>query len=438
MYRRDLLRFAAVIVAAVVLGGVTGGTPWLITAGVTAYAVWQHRNLARLLRWIRNRKRYDPPEVEGILADVCREIDFLRERHKKRKKKLGQYLKQFQEATMALPDAVVVLDGDFQVQWANAAAARYLGIKWPDDLNQRLTNLLRVPELREFLAERRADLSTEIAAPTEPETHLSVRIAPYGKNQWLFVARDVTELHQLNQIRSDFVANVSHELRTPITVFKGYLEAMTAKEDELPERWATALDQMHAHVERMHSTIEELLLLSRLERSSQIGHAESVDVERLLGDIQVEAQALGKDKAQLFSLEIDGDLTLLGDPAELYSAFSNIVFNAVNYTQARGVIGIHWYADESGAHLAVSDNGPGIAPEHIPRLTERFYRTDASRSRQFGGTGLGLAIVKHVMQRHGGTLAIASEVGRGSTFTCHFPPDRVEQPRADLSSASSN
>lgn len=436
MYRRDLLRFAAVVLAALVLGRITGGTPWLMTAGVSAYAVWQHRNLVRLLRWIRNRKRYDPPQVEGILADVCREIDFLRERHKKRKKKLGQYLKQFQEATMALPDAVVVLDGDFQVQWANAAAARYLGIKWPDDLNQRLTNLLRVPELREFLAEARADLSTEIAAPTEPETHLSVRIAPYGKNQWLFVARDVTELHQLNQIRSDFVANVSHELRTPITVFKGYLEAMTAKEDELPDRWATALDQMHAHVERMHSTIEELLLLSRLERSSQIGHAESVDIERLLGDIQVEAQALGKDKAQLFSLEIDGDLTLLGDPAELYSAFSNIVFNAVNYTQARGVIGIHWYGDESGAHLAVSDNGPGIAPEHIPRLTERFYRTDASRSRQFGGTGLGLAIVKHVMQRHGGTLSIASEVGRGSTFTCHFPPDRIEQPQANVSSAS--
>ena len=437
MYRRDLLRFTAVVVAAVVLGRLIGGTPWLIAAGVTGYAAWQHRNLARLLRWIRNRKRYDAPEVDGILADVCREIDFLRERHKKRKKKLGQYLKQFQEATMALPDAVVVLDGDFQVQWANAAAARYLGIKWPDDLNQRLTNLLRVPELREFLAERRADLSTEIAAPTEPETHLSVRIAPYGKNQWLFVARDVTELHQLNQVRSDFVANVSHELRTPITVFKGYLEAMTASEDELPERWASALGQMHAHVERMHSTIEELLLLSRLERSAQIGHAESVDVERLLGDIHLEAQALGKDKAQLFSLEIDGDLTLLGDPAELYSAFSNIVFNAVNYTQARGVIGIHWYADESGAHLAVSDNGPGIASEHIPRLTERFYRTDASRSRQFGGTGLGLAIVKHVMQRHGGTLSIASEVGKGSTFTCHFPPDRVEQPRASLSSASS-
>jgi len=437
MYRRDLVRFLAVVFTAILVGWFTGGTPWLIACGVTAYAAWQQRNLVRLLKWIQNRKQYDPPEVDGILFDVCREVDFLRERHKKRKKKLGQYLKQFQEATMALPDAVVVLDDDFEVQWANAAAARYLDVKWPDDVRQRITNLVRVPELREFLALERADLSTEIASPTEPNVHLSVRIAPYGKNQWLFVARDVTELHQLNQVRSDFVANVSHELRTPITVFKGYLEAMEGQTDQLPANWASAVGQMHAHVDRMHSIIEELLLLSRLERSPKITHAESVDVESLVNDIHAEARALGRDKHQLFSLEIDSELTLIGDPSELYSAFSNIVFNAVNYTEARGVIRIRWYADDEGAHFEVTDNGPGIAPEHIPRLTERFYRTDQSRSREFGGTGLGLAIVKHVLQRHGATLTIESELGKGSTFTCHFPPDRMERLASEVSSASS-
>ena len=326
---------------------------------------------------------------------------------------------------MALPDAVVVLDDEAQVQWANAAASKYLGIKWPEDVNQRITNLVRMPELREFLQQQNPEMSTEIASPTDQRIHLSVRIAPYGKNQWLFVARDVTELHQVNQIRSDFVANVSHELRTPITVFKGYLENMEDQAEELPKTWSVAVEQMTSHVERMHSIIEELLLLSRLEQSPTISNPSPVDVSALLTVIHREAQLLGRDKHHLFSFEVDNTLWINGDQGELHSAFSNLVVNAVIYTEPRGVIKVRWQRTDAGACLEVNDNGPGVPAEHLPRLTERFYRVDQSRSRESGGTGLGLAIVKHVLQRHGASLAVESEVGVGSSFRCEFPHDRI-------------
>lgn len=435
MIGKDVFHIVAITLMAALLGQLFLGSGWLVALALFGYALWQQRAMLRLLRWIRNRKSYDPPEGSAILNEVCREVNFLRERHKKRKKKLSQYLKQFQEATMALPDAVVVMNDLFEVQWANAASLRYLGVRWPDDVNQRLTNLVRLPELRAFLREKRADSFMEIESPTEPDVHLSVRIAPYGRGQWLFVARDVTELHQVNQIRSDFVANVSHELRTPLTVFKGYIETLASQREMAPAHWGVALDQMNSHAERMHSIIEELLLLSRLERSPAVPDPEPIEVENLINGVLAEARALGQDKHQLFSIEVDGDLMLNGDAQELYSAFSNLVFNAVNYTQARGVIRIRWFADERGAHFEVTDNGPGIPEEHLPRLTERFYRVDQSRSRDSGGTGLGLAIVKHVLQRHQGQLEVVSRVDEGSTFTCHFPPGMIPRTGAAPPSA---
>lgn len=431
MIGKDVLRLFGLTLLAAFIGAVSGAGGWLLAGVLFGYALWQQRAVVRLLRWIRNRKSYDAPEGSATLDEVCREVNFLRERHKKRKKKLSQYLKQFQEATMALPDAVVVMNDLFEVQWANAASQRYLGIRWPDDVNQRLTNLVRGPELLEFLRRQRPDVSIEIPSPSEPEVYLSVRIAPYGKGQWLFVARDVTELHLINQVRSDFVANVSHELRTPLTVFKGYIETLSGQRELAPNHWGAALDQMSAHADRMHSIIEELLLLSRLERSPTIANPKPVEVANLVTDMLAEARALGRDKQQLFSIETDSELLINGESSELYSAFSNLVFNAVNYTQARGVIRIHWFADAKGAHFEVTDNGPGIPEEHIPRLTERFYRVDQSRSREFGGTGLGLAIVKHVLQRHQATLEVRSKPNEGSTFLCHFPLSAIERQTAE-------
>ena len=330
--------------------------------------------------------------------------------------------------TRALPDATVVLDVNAEVRWANTAARRDLGIRWPEDVGQRITNLIRSPELRSFVESGRDDIAIEIPSPSDPKRHLSVLLAPYGREQRLCVARDITQLHRVNQIRRDFVANVSHELRTPITVFRGYLETLASQSELCPPAWRPALAQMLSHAERMRMLVEELLLLSTLEREDRVPQPETVDVSELIGDIHARARELSGTREHLFALEIAPGLSVRGARSELYSAFSNLVFNAVSYTPARGVIRIRWYRDADGAHFEVEDNGIGISAEHLPRLTERFYRVEASRTRSEGGTGLGLAIVKHVLQRHNAELVITSEPGKGSRFRCDFPPSEVVAP----------
>lgn len=408
------------------MGLLTGQITLSLLVATLAYGIWQYRNLQRLLQWLQRRKEFEPPDVPGILEAICREIDFLRERHKKRKKKLTNYLKQFQEATAVLPDAAVVLGPLGDIQWANAAAGEYLGVHWPQDANQRLTNLIRHPDLPRFLGKWGAGEATlEIPSPAKQGAHLSLRLVPLGEDQRLFVARDVTRLHRLNEIRKDFVTNVSHELRTPVTVLSGYLETLSSDPDRCPEPWRPILDQMQAQTARMRSVIEDLLLLSRLEQQDKVARPEVVEVPEMLSSIYQEAQALNSRRGHLFSLEVDPELWMMGSQTELYSAFSNLVHNAARYTPEGGMIRIRWYQDSEGAHMEVSDTGIGI-PEHlIPRITERFYRVDPSRSRESGGTGLGLAIVKHVLIRHKARLHIESTVGKGSTFRCDFPRDSI-------------
>ena len=421
MFNRDAWRLLGVAVLAAVLGALSGHFARCLSIGLLLYIAWLHRNLEHLLIWLRNSKAHAPPEPPGVFEELTLEIDYLRERHKKRKKKLASYLKQFQQATRALPDATVVLDDDGAVQWANDSAARHLGIRWPEDFGQRITNLIRLPKLRDFVTEHVESTTIEISSPTNPNRFLSILLARYGKAQWLFVARDVTELHRANQIRSDFVANVSHELRTPITVFRGYLETLVLQSAQAPAAWAPVLEQLNAHANRMQVLVEELLLLSRLEQDDHVPHPETVTVSELLSDILRQARVLSGHREHFFTIEADPALQILGSRSELQSAFSNLIFNAVNYTPAKGIIRIKWYATADGAHLEVHDNGLGIADEHLERITERFYRVDSSRSRMHGGTGLGLAIVKHVLLRHGASLHIKSKLGEGSTFRCDFP-----------------
>lgn len=432
MLQRDAWRLIAFLLLAYVLGHAMDAPSLGLAAGALAYVAWLHRRLGNLLAWLRDHKAHQPPEAAGIFEELTLEIDYLRDRHKKRKKKLASYLKQFQQATRALPDATVVLDANEEVRWANGAARRDLGIRWPEDVGQRLTNLIRSPELRRFVEGGQTDgQAVEIPSPSEPKRHLSILIAPYGRDQRLFVARDVTQLHRANEIRRDFVANVSHELRTPITVFRGYLENLIAQADQAPAAWRPALGQMMSHAERMRTLVEELLLLSRLEREDRVPKPVAVDVSELIAEIHARARDLSGAREHFFALEIAPGLSVLGARDELYSAFSNLVFNAVSYTPARGVIRIRWYRDVAGAHFEVEDNGIGIAAEHLARLTERFYRVDSSRARGGdGGTGLGLAIVKHVLQRHQAELAISSEPGKGSRFRCDFPPAQVTEGRA--------
>ncbi len=440
MQLRDVWRLTGFVLLGLAFGLLLGVPVWGLFGGLLSYVVVVHSDLNDLLNWLRHRKVYDPPERAGVFEELTLEIDYLRERHKKRKKKLSNYLKQFQQATRALPDATVVLDKNDEVRWANKAARDALGVRWPDDVGQRITNLIRVPELRQYIAARVDNDSTtiEIESPTDRDRQLSVLTAPYGNDQRILVARDVTQLHRANQIRSDFVANVSHELRTPITVFRGYLETLSDQADSCPPGWRPALEQMTVHADRMRALVEELLLLSSLEAEDEVAQPVTVDVAQLITEIHARARELSGAREHFFSLEVDSELYLRGAREELFSAFSNLVFNAVHYTDARGIIRIRWYADAEGAHFVVEDNGIGIGEEHIERLTERFYRVDPSRQRgaEIGGTGLGLAIVKHVLARHHALLAITSQPGEGSTFSADFPPGEIVRPSSEPASGA--
>ncbi len=265
----------------------------------------------------------------------------------------------------------------------------------------------------------------QFPSPTDDAVMLSVRIVPYGENQRLVLARDISRLHRLEQMRRDFVANASHELRTPLTVLGGYLETLADSDDAALRQWQPAIEQMRHQANRMRRLVDDLLLLSRLETDEAPAEPEAVAVPAMLASIREDAELLAGERAHAIELEAEPGLQLRGDYHELRSAFANLVLNAVQHTPAEGRIAIRWYADAGGAHLAVSDTGPGIPPQHLPRLTERFYRVDVGRSRAAGGTGLGLAIVKHVLHRHGGALAIDSRLGRGSTFQCDFPSELI-------------
>ena len=362
--------------------------------------------------------------MPGLINNIAKEIDFLRLHHKKRKKKLSKFLQRFQESTAALPDAIVILGDNGVIEWANENAGKYLGISWPHDSGQRISNLIRQPDLLKYMQEAessRQHRGLELVPKANPNLWLELRIVPYGKKQQLLLARDITRIHHANRMRKDFIANASHELRTPLTVISGYLEAFEDEAKGSLKDWQVQLRHMRRQTDRMRRLIEDLLILSALETDLEPVKVEILNVTELLASVSEEAGTLGGLLEHTFSIEANPDLWLKGNRNEIYSAISNLVVNAVQHTPEHGLIRVRWYADKSGACLEVIDTGEGISPEYLPRLTERFYRVDKGRSRDKGGTGLGLAIVKHVLRRHSADLEIESELGKGSTFRCRFP-----------------
>jgi len=323
---------------------------------------------------------------------------------------------------------VVVVERITQrVQWFNPAATALLGLTTPDDLGTPLVSRLSPLPLAHWLATgRHAEPILDAASPVNPSIRLHLRLVAWSDGYWLLIARDVSKLLHLEQVRRDFVANVSHELRTPLTVLHGYLELLDTDDLTVPSSEISAmLDEMRRQSGRMAQLVDDLLSLTRLESPVPV-EAEPVDMRALLESLYREAQAHGRHQV---TLEDNAGVDLLGCEKELYSAFSNLVGNAVRHTPAGGRIRLAFSATDEGAVFAVSDTGPGIPAEHLPRLTERFYRVSRSRSRQSGGTGLGLAIVKHVLERHHARLDIRSTPGQGSTFACHFAAAQVV-PRA--------
>lgn len=339
----------------------------------------------------------------------------------KRKRKLRRALKRFKESTAALPEATVVLGQYGEIEWWNAAAEQLLGLRRPDDRGQRIANLIRHPEFVRRFESGDWRQPLVMSSPVDANIWLTLNIVPTAKHKYLLLAQNTTRLQHLDQVRRDFVANVSHELRTPLTVISGYVEALLDHAEARKPPWNHVLPQVHEQARRMRGIVEDLLLLSRLELDRELTSEEEIAVALLLRQIHKEAMELSGDANHRILLDVDPRFGLRGNRNELRSAFSNLVVNAIRYTSPGGEIRLSWHVDAQGAHFSVSDTGVGIEARHIPRLTERFYRVDVGRSRETGGTGLGLAIVKHVITRHDGQLNVKSTVGKGSTFTCHFP-----------------
>ena len=396
---------------------------WAGVALVLAALVVHHvRHLRRLRRWLAHPEAGSVPEGTGAWAEVLSALH----RHERsaagRQSELADALTRFRRAAQAMPDGVVLLDAQNCIEWCNDNAAAMLELSPRADIGRPIANLVRDPAFIDYLATHDADSTATVRVPASRGVMLSIRLVPYGDEQKLMLARDVTQAERLETMRRDFVANVSHELRTPLTVLVGFLE--TVRELKLdPQRVRDYLAMMGEQAGRMHRIIDDLLALSVLE-SAPPPPLERVPVAPLLERLRADGVALSAGR---HAISVDGApaCDLLGAESELVSAFGNLVSNAVRYTPAGGAVKLVWRDGPDGASFSVEDTGPGIAAEHIPRLTERFYRVDRSRSRETGGTGLGLAIVKHALARHQATLEIESELGKGSRFTARFPPQRT-------------
>ena len=414
-------RISAIIIVTFIVGAIFGHGGLMVAIGLLIYLGVHLYNLYRLDEWLRTTRSLAPPEAGGVWGDIFDHLYRQQQRNRSRKRRLAGLLHRVQEATSAMPDATVIIDAAGHIQWFNEASQHLLGLVSGKDVGQRLANLVRHPEFSRFLQESDPKSSLLIPSPTDDTLTLSLRVVPYGNDQRLLLAKDVSQQQRLEQIRRDFVGNVSHELRTPLTVVRGFVETLAESDDECAARWHRSLELMQQQTGRMQQIVEDLLLMTRLETDRTRPPREEVAMSVLLNDIVQGALTLAEAKHQKLTLDSDGSVNLAGAERELYSAFTNLVTNAIRYTPEGGSIRLRWWTDKSGCYFSVTDSGVGIAAQHIPRLTERFYRVDAGRSREMGGTGLGLAIVKHVLNRHNARLRIESTVGLGSTFTCEFP-----------------
>ena len=415
-WKRLVLELVLCCIPALLLGAVFGYLPWFLLAAVTGLLVWHFWNLLRLSWWLWVDRSMTPPPGSGSWEPLLYGLHQMQLRNKKRRRELGNLIKRFRSGAESLPDAVILTTEEGTIFWCNGLAQQLLGLRWPDDNGQNILNLLRYPEFSLYLKNR--DFARPHNLILNSGRHLEIRVMPYSEQQWLMVARDVTQMHQLEGARRNFFANVSHELRTPLTVLQGYLEMMQEQILEGATR-EKALHTMREQTQRMEGLVKQLLTLSKIEASPILSLNECIDMPVMLKIVEREAQTLGPK--HLLQFEIEEGLKVLGNEEQLRSAVSNLVYNAVNHTPPGTQITVRWHRITHGVEFSVDDNGPGIAPEHLPRLTERFYRVDKARSRQTGGSGLGLAIVKHAINHHEGRLNIDSTPGKGTQFSFTLP-----------------
>lgn len=414
----------AVLLAATAMGAVLGHAWPALSLALAAVVAYHVRNLVRFEHWLRRRSAEPPPNMDGLWGEVLAITHRLYRRKVFHKRHVTSLLREFRRMTSAMPDGAVLLGPNREILWFNRTAGQWLGLRRKVDYGIRIDNLVRNPEFVEYLDKRGAMAPPRIRVPKQDDRWLLFRLVTTSDTgQQLLIFRDVTSEARLESMRKDFVANASHELRSPLTVISGYLDAL-ADEPGLDPAWQQPVQEMRRQSDRMRNIVQDLLELSRLEAQGGAAELAPVDVGGMLALIRKDALARPEHPASV-DLHLDSDALLLGSESELHSIFANLVSNAVKYTPVTGRVDIRWWTDAAGGHVEVRDTGMGIPAEHLPRLTERFYRVDAGRSRKMGGSGLGLAIVKHALQRHGGRLDVQSTEGQGSTFTCHFPPERV-------------
>lgn len=424
----EIKRVLIVLTAAWLVGMLLGAVSTVMVLAVLGYLAHSFYQLFVFQRWLRNLAtddRQEPPESTGVWGEIFDGIYRLQRREREAVLYLKNILDKAQESSAALEMAVVMINAKGNLSWWNKAAEVLLGFRSAQDQQQSVTNLLREPRFIEYFEKQLYTEPLRIPSPTNKKQMLEFQITLFGEGERLMLVRDVSQMHRLESMRTDFVGNVSHELRTPITVINGYLETLLDHRDTLAPRWIKPLEQMHQQAQRMENIVRDLLTLSRLETRSLPKVQDEIHLPSLLREVKNEAELAFAAKQHRYFLECAGEYRLRGSMNELYSAISNLVFNASKYTPDNGEIHIHLRKTDSGLDVEVQDNGAGIEEHHLPRLTERFYRVDESRSTDTGGTGLGLAIVKHVLARHGASLQILSTLGVGSRFICHFPAERL-------------
>ncbi len=425
-WKIELGRLAGVAAAVLLAAMLTGYWALAFIGGLLLYIAWHLRQMYRVERWLtRGAPGTETPDAGGIWEQLVNHVYRLQQRSRGRKKRLSAIVNRFHRSTEAMPDAAVVLSRQNEIEWSNRAAREFLGIRNPQDHGQRIDNLLRDPAFRDYLSAGEFDEPLDMGSPIDDDRELNIRIVAYGDGQHLLMARDTSNLRRIEAMRRDFVANVSHELRTPLTVVTGYVESFEG--EPLPDHVREGIDAIERQARRMLSIVEDLLTLSKLEMNPvDPAAAETVAVPSLISGLARDAERISGERGHVIELDADPEVGLAGVASELGSAFGNLITNAVQHTPAGTRIRIRWHRDAHGrARMAVADEGQGIGPKHLPRLTERFYRVDTSRSRARGGTGLGLSVVKHVLMRNGGELDIDSAPGKGSEFSCVFPVERV-------------
>ncbi|WP_260259707.1 phosphate regulon sensor histidine kinase PhoR [Vibrio intestinalis] len=404
----------------VIVGWIFGYMPWLLLIATALQLVWHLHNQMRLSAWLWDEKRLTPPSGTGNWEHLFNGIYRLQQRQRKKRKELTNLIRRFRNGAESLPDAVVVFRSEGNIVWCNKLAQHLLGFRWPDDSGQPVSNLIRTPDFIKYLNKQNFDEPLEMRSPLNVERMLELRIVPYTEGEHLMVVRDVTQLKQLEGMRRNFFANVSHELRTPMTVLQGYLEMTEDPDMVVGPMWPKAHGVMTEQLNRMNSLVNQLLTLSKIEAAPMHELDEVVNVPAMLEVLEKEAASLSGGKHHL-DFNVDEKLRVLADEDQLRSAISNLVYNAVKYTPEGADIHVRWFNTAQGACLEVEDSGDGIEPQHLHRLTERFYRVDKARSRDTGGSGLGLAIVKHALTHHDSHLEISSEVGVGSRFSFILP-----------------